>query len=238
MSLNTLHASSRVSNTSQFKAVLRSVNGLPLTNTEYIVEFPPARFGRNSGAESMVQVVSKDKLLQCGKYLFHVLNATYDLNLDLVCFSDSAIQFLRSEISNSNSPLWQVSQSCPDDLKINGSDSVPFLFSIFLKSNADLQQSVHNMQNFRHLLRDLLDEKTLNFLSEVFPVANGVAFPISFLRDSNDSGLFVDGHGGSSSSRLLWTSHVRVRSTHKAEMELQQKRSALIMDARDYITNI
>lgn len=114
--------------------------------------------------------------MKCGNFEFHVANASYDLNYDLVCFSNTAIQFLKNEIRNQSSPLWNMSEGC--DKTLEGANQIPYLLSIFKGNDCDVPKSLHNVQNLRHLLMDLLDEKTLNFLSEVFPVANGVAFPM------------------------------------------------------------
>merc|ERR1711871_608843 len=162
------------------KSVIRSVNGLPPTNTDYIAEFPSGRFGKGLGPESMVKVVSQDKLVKCGKLEFHVQNKNYDLDFDLVCFSESALQFLRSEINDNNSPLWNISKSCADDCKLNGADSITELLNCMnLGKSKNIDVMMENMKNLRSLLKDLLDEKTLSFLSECFPVANGVAFPMT-----------------------------------------------------------
>merc|ERR1711939_614008 len=175
-----------------FTQTLRTVNGLPQTNTEFIHEFPSAQFGSTMGTESLVHIVSKNKLTQCGKFLFHTTNDHFDLDtIELVCFSDMAINFLRNEINNNASPLWNIGTN-PINTEFNCSACIPDLMYHFMDcgNDADLSQISVKMNNIRSLLRDYLDENPLSFLSEIFPVAGGVAFP---MRHFDNTGHDIGG---------------------------------------------
>merc|ERR1712146_188620 len=168
-----------------FTQTLRTVNGLPPTNTEYIHEFPSAQFGSSMGAEALVHVVSHNNIFKCGNFNFHGKNSSFDLeNVELVCFSDMVINFLRNEINNNASPLWNIGTT-PLKTEFNCINCIPDLMYHFMNCNdeCDLNEISVKMNNIRSLLRDYLDENTLSFLSEVFPVAGGVAFPLQFFNN-------------------------------------------------------
>merc|ERR1712146_796779 len=175
-----------------FTQTLRTVNGLPPTNTEYIHEFPSAQFGSTMGAESLVHVVSKNKITKLGSLQFHTINDNFDLqHIELVCSSDMAINLLRNEINNNASPLWNLGTS-PINTELNCINCIPDLMYHFINSgnDSDLNQVNIKINNVRSLLRDYLDENTLSFLSEIFPVAGGVAFPMRKME--NKVGKTVD----------------------------------------------
>merc|ERR1711998_452317 len=183
MGINKMSSASLAINpsTQGLKNTLRTSNGLPLVNTEFIHAFESNRYGAKSNdVSSMVKIISRQQISKIGRFEFHTTNTNYDLDYDLICFSDTAIQFLRSEVMNNNSPLWSCSKCYSESNVINGLDSIPDLLHSFLKmkNGCSIENSMLNVNNIRSLLRDLLDEKTLSFLSEVFPVANGCAFPM------------------------------------------------------------
>ena len=163
-----------------FKNGLRTVNGLPPTNTDYLHEFPTDTFVNSSNIESMVKVITNDEMIYNLEGLdFFAKNPNYDLeNIELVCFSNYAIELLRGAINDNNSPLWKIDCNFKD-IKLEHPECISKINGSFMNdSYTDMDGSLANMDALRGLLRDYLDEKTLAFLSEIFPVANGVAFPM------------------------------------------------------------
>ena len=79
-----------------FKNVLRTVNGLPPTNTDYLHEFPTDNFANISNMESMVKVItSKEMIYNLEGLDFFAENPNFDLeHIELVCFSNYAIILL------------------------------------------------------------------------------------------------------------------------------------------------
>ena len=163
-----------------FKNVLRTVNGLPPTNTDYLHEFPTDNFVNSSNMASMVKVITKDEMIYNLEGMdFFAENPDFDLDhIELVCFSNYAIELLKGAISDNNSPLWKIDCNFKD-IKLEHTESISKINGSFMNtSNTDMEGSLANIDALRGLLRDYLDEATLAFLSEIFPVANGVAFPM------------------------------------------------------------
>ena len=159
------------------KNVIRTVNGLPPTNTDYLHEFQQCNQGN---AESMVKVITHDEMIYKLEGLdFFAKNTDFDLEkTELVCFSNYAIELLRAAINDNSSPLWNIDCNFKD-IKLDSYDCISKLNGSFISNrDTNMECTIENISDLRGLLRDYLDEDTLAFLSEIFPVANGVAFPI------------------------------------------------------------
>ena len=159
------------------KNVIRTVNGLPPTNTDYLHEFQQCNVGN---VESMVKVITYDEMIYKLEGLdFFAKNTDFDLEMiELVCFSNYTIELLRAAINDNSSPLWNIDCNFKD-IKLDNYDCISKLNGSFISNrDTNMECTIENISDLRGLLRDYLDEDTLAFLSEIFPVANGVAFPI------------------------------------------------------------
>ena len=130
-----------------FKNVLRTVNGLPPTNTDYLHEFPTDNFVNSSNMASMVKVITKDEMIYNLEGLdFFAENPDFDLeHIELVCFSNYAIELLKGAISDNNSPLWKIDCNFKD-IKLEHTESISKINGSFMNtSNTDMEGSLANI---------------------------------------------------------------------------------------------